>query len=94
MDSDITRSKYSPHSAIFKDGCPEDYIKLLMSFYDIENLIPVKEAADKTSIFCTLLNGQVLSYFEQHLRGLFEAEDSEIPDNEKVLCEVGFKYWS
>jgi hypothetical protein len=46
-----------------------------------ENLMPMKEPADKTRIFRTLLKGQALSYFEHHLMRRLEAEDSDVPDN-------------
>jgi hypothetical protein len=55
----------------------------------------MKELADKTRMFRTLLKGQALSYFEHHLMRRLEAEDSEVPDNELielVLREVGLEY--
>jgi hypothetical protein len=48
-------SKYSWQFAIFKGGCPEDWIKWVMAFREIENLMPMKERADKTRVFWTLL---------------------------------------
>jgi hypothetical protein len=66
-----------------------------MAFREIENLIPMKEPADKTRMFRTLLKCQALSYFQHHLRKRLEAEDSEIPDNEfieLVLKDVGLDY--
>jgi hypothetical protein len=50
-------SKYFQQFAIFKDGCriPEDWIKWVMAFREIENLMPMKEPADKTKMFRTLL---------------------------------------
>jgi hypothetical protein len=85
MDTDKPESgsKYSRQLAIFKDGCrfPEDWIKWVMAFREIENLMPMKESADKTRIFQTLLKGQALSYFEHHLMRRLEAEDSDVPDN-------------
>jgi hypothetical protein len=50
-------SNYSRQFAFFKDGCPEDWIKWLMAFREIENLMPMKEPADKTRMFRTLLKG-------------------------------------
>jgi hypothetical protein len=50
-----------------------------MAFHDIEKL---------------MLKGQALSYFK-HLRMRFEAEDSDIPDNELIelfLRDVGLEY--
>jgi hypothetical protein len=40
-----------------------EWIKLefLMAFHEIENLMPMKEPADKPRMFRTLLKGQVLS---------------------------------
>jgi hypothetical protein len=66
-----------------------------MAFREIENLIPLKEPADKSRMFQTLLKGQVSSYFEHHLMRRLEAEDSVLPDNELielVLRDVGLEY--
>jgi hypothetical protein len=46
-----------------------------MAFREIENLMPMKEPADKTRIFRTLLKGQALSYFEHHFIRSLEEED-------------------
>jgi hypothetical protein len=65
-----------------------------MAFREIENLIPLKEPADKTRMFRNLLKGQALSYFEYHLIRRLEAEDSEVPDNELielVLIDLGLE---
>jgi hypothetical protein len=73
----------------------ENWIKWVMAFREIENLMPMKEPADKTRMFRTLLKGQALSYFEYHLMRRLEAEDSEVPDNkliELVLRDVGLEY--
>jgi hypothetical protein len=94
MDPDNPASKYSRQFAIFKDECPEDWIKWVMAFREIENPMPMKEPVDKTRIFRTLLKGQALSYFEHHLMRL-EAKDSEVPDNEPIellLRDVGLEY--
>jgi hypothetical protein len=66
-----------------------------MSFHEIENLMPMKEPADKTRMFRTLLKGQALSYFKLHIMRRLEAEDSEVPDNELielVLRDVGLEF--
>jgi hypothetical protein len=68
MVPDNPTSKYFQRFAIFKDGCPQDWIKWVIAFREIENLMPMKEPVDKTKIFWTLLKGQALSYFEHHLR--------------------------
>jgi hypothetical protein len=74
---------------------PEIWIKWVMAFREIENLMPMEEPADKTKMFRTLLKGQALSYFEHHLMRRLEVEDSEVPDNELielVLRDVGLEY--
>jgi hypothetical protein len=66
-----------------------------MEFCEIENLIPMKEPADKTRMFWTLLKGQSLCYFEHHVMKRLEAEDSEVPDNqmiELVLRDIRLEY--
>jgi hypothetical protein len=65
-----------------------------MTFHEIENLMSMKEPADKTRMFRTLLKGHTLSYFEHHLRRRLDSEDSEIPENEVielVLRDVGLE---
>jgi hypothetical protein len=55
----------------------------------------MKEPADNTRMFQTLLKGQALSYFEHHLMRRLEAEDSDVPGNELielVLRDVGLEY--
>jgi hypothetical protein len=55
----------------------------------------MKEPADKTRMFGTLLKGQALSYFEHHLMRRLEAKDSDVPGNEPielVLGDVGLEY--
>jgi hypothetical protein len=94
MDPDNPASKYSRQFFIFNDGFPEEWIKWVMAFLDVENLMPMKKLADKTRMFRTLFKGQALPYFEHHLRNREEAEDSEVPDNELkelVLREVGLE---
>jgi hypothetical protein len=49
-DNPASVSKYSRQFAIFKDGYPEDWIKGVMAFREIENLMPMKEPADKTDV--------------------------------------------
>jgi hypothetical protein len=95
MNPDNPASKYSRHFAIFKDGCPEDWIMWVIAFGEIENLMPMKESTDKTRMFWTLLKGQALSYFEHYVMRRLEAEDSEVPDNELielVLRDIGLEF--
>jgi hypothetical protein len=55
IDPDNPASKYSRKFSIFKDRCPEDWIKCVMAFREIENLMPMKEPVDKSRMFRTLL---------------------------------------
>jgi hypothetical protein len=47
-------SKHFLYFALFKDGYPEKWIKWLMSFHDIDNLMPLEESSGKTRIFQAL----------------------------------------
>jgi hypothetical protein len=76
MDPYNPASKYSRHFVLVKDRCPEEWIKWVIAFREIEYLMPLKELADNTKMFQTLLKGQALSYFEHHLRRRLKAEDS------------------
>jgi hypothetical protein len=79
MDPDNQASNHSRKFAIFKDGFQEELINWTMAFGTIENLMPLKEPADKSRIFQTLLKGQALSYFEHHLRGEDRGRRLRIP---------------
>jgi hypothetical protein len=81
INPDYPASKYSQKLAIFKDGCPEDWIKWVLAFHEIENLMPMKEPVDKTKMLRNLLKSQALFYFEYHLRKRVDTEDSETSDN-------------
>jgi hypothetical protein len=96
-DNPALGSKYSLQFAIFKDGWPEEWIKWVMAFREIQNLMPLKDPVDKTMMFRTLLKNQALPYFEHRFWRILEAEDSEVPDNELielVLRDVGFRIHS
>jgi hypothetical protein len=74
---------------------PEDWIKWVMAFRAIDNLIPMKEPADKTRMIRILLKVQALSYFEHHLMRRLEAEDSDVTDNELIellIRDAGLEY--
>jgi hypothetical protein len=99
MDPDNPASgfKYFRQFAIFKDGCPQDWIKWVMAFREIDNLMPMKDPTGKTRMFRTLLNYQTLYYFEYHFMRRLKTEDSDVPDNELielVLRDVGLEYIS
>jgi hypothetical protein len=52
-DNPALDSKYSRQFSVFKDGCAEEWIKWVMACGEIENLMPMKEPADKTMMFRT-----------------------------------------
>jgi hypothetical protein len=67
----------------------------MMAFHEIESLMPMKEPANKTRMFQTLLKGQPLSYFEHHIMRRLEADYSDVSDNELIELvdrEVGLEY--
>jgi hypothetical protein len=91
----IIRLHVLPTVDFFKDGCPEDWVNWVVAFREIENLMPMKEPADKTRMFRNLVKGQALSYFEHHLMRRLEAEDSDVLDYEVielVLKDVSLEY--
>jgi hypothetical protein len=97
MDPDnlASGSKYSRKFYFFKDQYPEEWIKRLIAFREVENLMPMKKPADNTRMLRTLLKAQALSYFQHHLMRRLEAEDSQIPDNKLIkllLRDVGLEY--
>jgi hypothetical protein len=69
----------------------------VMAFHEIDTLMPMKEPANKTRMFRTLLKGQAFSYFEHHLRRRVEAGDLDVRDNkliDLVLRDVDLQYIS
>jgi hypothetical protein len=78
---DNPATKYFRQFSTFKDVLPEECIKWVMAFREIENLISMKETADKNRMFWTFLKDQALSYFEYHLKKKVEEEDSSVPEN-------------
>jgi hypothetical protein len=51
MDPDNSAFKYSRMFAIFKDECPEEWIKWVTFFSKMEYLMPLKEPDDKNRMF-------------------------------------------
>jgi hypothetical protein len=68
MNPSNPASKYSRHFMIFKDGGAEDWIKCLIEYREVENLMSIREPGNKSKMLWTVLKGQALSYFEHHLR--------------------------
>jgi hypothetical protein len=63
---------------------PREVFNGMIYFNEVENLMPLKEPADKTRMIWTLLKYQALYYFEHNLRRRLEAEDSDFPDHEII----------
>jgi hypothetical protein len=78
MDPDNPASKYPLQLSIFKNGYPEEWIKWVMAFRQIDNLMPMKKPADNTRISdfvegSSLVLSSTSSYEEvggRRLRGL------------------------
>jgi hypothetical protein len=95
MDPSNPASRYSRHFMIFKDGGAEDWIKWLMGYREVENLMEIREPSNKSKMIRTLLKGQALSYFDHHLKKRLDAEDIDLPGNdllELVMRDVGLEY--
>jgi hypothetical protein len=80
-DNPASGSNYSRQFSIFNEACPMDWIKWVMAFHQIENLMPMNEPADKTRMIWTLLKSQALSYLKLHLMRRLDEEDLDAPDN-------------
>ena len=63
VDPSNPNTRFTKEFFIFKDGTPEEYIKWLMGYRDLELLMPLKEALERTKMLRTLLKGQALSLF-------------------------------
>ena len=50
MDPSNPASKYFRHFMIFKDGGAEDWIKWLIGYREVENLMSLREPADKSKM--------------------------------------------
>jgi hypothetical protein len=97
VDPKNSATKFSKEFLIFKDGGPEDWIKWLMGYRDLEMMMPLREPSDKSKMLQTLLKGRALSQFDHHLRKRLGAEDIELPDHdllELVIRGVGLEYIS
>jgi hypothetical protein len=97
VDPENSATKFSKEFLIFKDGDPEDWIKWLMGYRNLEMMMPLREPCDKSKMLRTLLKGMALSQFEHHLRKRLGVEDIELPDHdflELVIRDVGLEYIS
>ena len=97
VDPENPASRYSKEFLIFKDGCPEEWIKWLMSYHDMEVMMPLREPGERVKMLRTLLKGLDLAQFDYHIGRRINAEDSEIPDHELlevVIIDLGLDYIS
>jgi hypothetical protein len=97
IDPENPASRYSKEFLIFKDGCPEKWIKWLMAYRDLEGMMPLKETSERTKMIRMLLKGRALAQFDYHLNKRVFAEDIELPDHELlelVMRGLGLDYIS
>jgi hypothetical protein len=84
MVPDNLATKDSRNFDVFKDEFPEELVKWLMYFHEIESLMTLKEPVYKTRMIKNLLKVPDLSYFDLHLRRRLEGEDIELPDKDLI----------
>jgi hypothetical protein len=77
-----------PQFIVFEDGCPEEWIKWLMGYRDLEVMMPLRETSERTKMLQTLLKGRALAQFAYHLGKRLCAEDIELPDHELLELVV------
>ena len=64
VDPSNPATRFPKEFFVFKDGSPEEYIRWLMGYRDLELLMPLKEPSDRTKMLRTMLKGSTLSLFE------------------------------
>jgi transposase InsO family protein len=97
VDPSNPNTRFTKEFFIFKDGTPEEYIKWLMGYRDLELLMPLKEALERTKMLRTLLKGRALSLFEYHLSKRCGTEEEGVSDHEVlelVIRDLGLDYIS
>jgi hypothetical protein len=57
----IPATRFSKEFFVFKVGSPEEYIRWLMGYRDLELLMPLKEPSDRTKMLRTMLKGRALT---------------------------------
>ena len=62
VDPSNPATRFSKEFIIFKDRSPEEYIRWLIGYLDLELLMPLKEPSDRTKMLCTMLKGHSLSF--------------------------------
>ena len=97
VDPSNPATRFSKEFFVFKDGSPEEYIRWLMGYRDLELLMPLKEPSDRTKMLRTILKGRALSLFEYHLSKRCGGEDIETSDQELlelVIRDLGLDFIS
>ena len=97
VDPSNPATRFSKEFFVFKDGSPEEYIRWLMGYRDLELLMPMKEPSDRTKMLRTILKGRALSLFEYHLSKRCGGEDIETSDQdllELVIRDLGLDFIS
>ena len=61
VDPSNAATRFSKEFFIFKDESPEDYIRWLIGYRDLELLMPLKEPSERTKMLRTMLKGRSLS---------------------------------
>jgi hypothetical protein len=54
VDPSNPATRFSKEFFVFKDGSPEEYIRWLMSYCDLELLMPLNEPSDRTKMLRTM----------------------------------------
>jgi hypothetical protein len=67
VDPSNPATRFSKKFFVFKDGSPEEYIRWLMFYRDLELLMPLKEASVRAKMLHTMLKGWALLLFEQKM---------------------------
>ena len=80
VDPSNPATRFFKEFIIFKNGSPEEYMRWLIGYRDLELLMPLKEPSDRTKMLCNMLKGHSLSLFEYHLSKRCGGEDIEVSD--------------
>jgi hypothetical protein len=97
VDPSNPATRFSKEFFVFKNRSPEEYIRWLMGYHDLELLMPLKESSDRTKMLCTMMKGRALSLFEYHHYKRCGGEDIETMDQELlelVISDLGLDYIS
>jgi len=80
VDPSNPNTRFTKEFFTFKDGTPEDYIKWLMGYRDLELLMPLKEPLERTKMLVEIV-----------LSRLIEEEERRDKREKESLVNVIFK---